>query len=65
MIKIDVHKCDGCGKCVNICPCDVIRIDENSKKAFLKYADECWYCGSCVIECPKGAITLVLPYLIR
>ncbi len=62
-VEIDRDKCDGCGVCVEICPMDVLRLDEDGK-AYVKY-EECWYCGSCMLECPKKAVTLRLPYLIR
>jgi len=62
-VEIDMEQCNGCGICVEICPLDCLRMDEN-EKAFLKY-DECWYCGSCTLECPKDAIILRLPYLVR
>jgi len=30
------------------------------------FPDECWYCGSCVLHCPKkGAIALNLPLIQR
>jgi ferredoxin len=25
------------------------------------FAEECWYCGGCVEECPRDALTLVTP----
>ena len=62
-VKISKDLCDGCGICVDICPLDCLRLNEN-EKAFMKY-DECWYCGSCTLECPVDAIMLRLPYLIR
>jgi NAD-dependent dihydropyrimidine dehydrogenase PreA subunit len=62
-VEIDRKHCDGCGICVEICPLDCLRMDEK-EKVFMKY-DECWYCGSCTLECPQDAIILRLPYLIR
>lgn len=61
-VEIDRDKCDGCGVCVEVCPTDALRLDED-KKAYIKY-DECWYCGCCQLECPRKAVTLRLPYLI-
>jgi len=62
-VEINTEQCNGCGICVEICPLDCLRMDEN-EKAFMKY-DECWYCGSCTLECSMDAIILRLPYLIR
>jgi len=61
-VEIDRDKCDGCEVCVEICPTDVLRLDEDGK-ARVKY-DECWYCGCCELECPRKAIKLRLPYLV-
>jgi len=62
-VEIDRDKCTGCGICVDICPLDCFRLNDEGK-AFMKY-DECWYCGSCTLECPQEAMILRLPYLIR
>jgi NAD-dependent dihydropyrimidine dehydrogenase PreA subunit len=62
-LDVDAKKCSGCGICAEICPTDAIRLDENCK-AYMKY-DECWYCDSCEIECPTGALKVKLPYLIE
>ena len=35
-ISIDKDKCIGCGKCRNVCPGTLIKMDEN-KKAYIKY----------------------------
>ncbi len=62
-VEINMEQCNGCGICVEICPLDCLRMDEN-EIAYMKY-DECWYCGSCTLDCPMEAIILRLPYLIR
>ena len=50
--------------CVDVCPLDVLRIDELTGKAYMKY-DECWYCMPCEADCPTGAVTVNIPYLLR
>lgn len=57
--------CIGCNKCVNICQIDVlIPNTEKGKPPIVAYPGECWYCGSCVVECPnKGAIKLRHPLM--
>ena len=47
--------CNGCGICVNACPCDVIRMDEKRKKAIIRYPEDCMVCGLC-LDCPEKAI---------
>jgi len=62
-VEINRDSCNGCGICVDICPLDCFRMDDD-EKAFMKY-DECWYCGRCTIESHGPAMTLRLPYPVR
>ena len=54
--KIDVNLCNGCGICVRHCPMDVLRLDGDRKKAYIKYIMDCQNCFLCEAECPEGAI---------
>ena len=54
--RIDPELCNGCGICVNSCPLDVIRMDEASNKAVIRYLDECNCCDYCELDCPENAI---------
>ena len=56
---VNEEKCVGCGICIEICPLDVLKKENN--KAIVKYPDECWHCRACVKDCPKGAITMRYP----
>jgi NAD-dependent dihydropyrimidine dehydrogenase PreA subunit len=60
--KIDVALCNGCGICVDYCPMDVLKMDEKSQKAFLKYVRDCQSCFLCERECPEKAIFCVPVY---
>lgn len=64
-LLIDAEVCNGCNRCVNICMMDVLYPHpEKGKPPIILYPDECWYCGCCVMECPrwkKGAIKLQHP----
>lgn len=53
--SIDAKKCVGCGSCVNRCPLDVIRLNEQ-KKAYIAYPEDCMTCYICERYCPAGAI---------
>lgn len=64
IIKIDTRLCNGCGICAEYCPMDVIRIDNATKKAFIKYIRDCQSCFLCERECPVAAIE-VLPIFER
>ena len=65
--KVNPQKCDGCRAeneplCVQICPGDLMVLDENTGKAYCRSARDCWDCMSCVKACPHGAIETRLPY---
>ena len=53
--SIDQDKCIGCGTCVEICPLDTIRLNDEGK-AFIAYGDDCMTCFKCERLCPAGAI---------
>ena len=54
--KIDVRLCNGCGICVDYCPMDVLRLNEETQKAYIKYIRDCQSCFLCERECPQEAI---------
>jgi len=56
--RIDPELCNGCGICVNICPMDVLRMDNKSKKAVIQYPEDCMLCEFCVLDCPENAISI-------
>jgi NAD-dependent dihydropyrimidine dehydrogenase PreA subunit len=54
--KIDYSTCTRCGVCVDICPLDVIRLDDKTKKPIIRYLRDCQACFLCEMECPVDAI---------
>ncbi|MBI4187551.1 MAG: ferredoxin family protein [Chloroflexi bacterium] len=54
--KIDRELCTGCGICVDGCPMDVIRMDEDSRKAYIAYLSDCMSCFLCETDCRDRAI---------
>jgi NAD-dependent dihydropyrimidine dehydrogenase PreA subunit len=54
--KIDYELCTGCGTCVDHCPMDVIRLDEQTNKAVIMYLRDCQSCFVCEMDCPEEAI---------
>lgn len=59
-IFADETKCIGCGRCIVVCPGNIIRRNKDGK-AYLANPQECWSCVSCMKECPVGAISLTIP----
>ena len=49
-------RCDGCGHCVDICPSDIMHIDQTYRRAYNIEPNMCWECYSCVKACPQHAI---------
>jgi NAD-dependent dihydropyrimidine dehydrogenase PreA subunit len=62
-VNFNPDVCNGCNRCVEVCPIDVyIPNREKGKPPLILHADECWYCGTCVNECPtSGAIKFNFP----
>ena len=56
--KIDRNLClSSCGICVESCPNDVLRLDEEDK-ACIVYPEDCHTCFLCENDCPVKAITV-------
>jgi NAD-dependent dihydropyrimidine dehydrogenase PreA subunit len=39
-------------------------VNPETGKAQMRF-DECWYCLACETDCPKDAIVVKIPYLLR
>ena len=64
-VVVDEASCiKGCRICIDSCPVDCLAVNPDTGKAHMAY-DECWYCLACEIDCPKEAITVKIPFLIR
>jgi NAD-dependent dihydropyrimidine dehydrogenase PreA subunit len=64
-VEFNENICNGCNRCVDVCMMDVfVPNPEPGKHPIVLHPDECWYCGSCVMECPlreRGAIKFKWP----
>ena len=64
-VVVDTDKCIlHCRVCIESCPVDCLAVSPETGKAHMKH-DECWYCLACEIDCPKDAITVKIPFLLR
>lgn len=57
-IEIDYRYCNGCGRCYDLCPLDVLGWNKEERLPIAAHPDECWHCGVCERECPEEAISL-------
>ncbi len=54
--ETDKEKCTGCGKCVEVCPVNVIKMEGDFPNVDKEW---CIGCGVCAVPCPSGAIRLI------
>lgn len=59
--EIDKTYCIGCKACYEACPMDIFGWDEERKKPFVAYSDECRICNACELVCPQAAIDVKYP----
>lgn len=58
-ISIDNARCQGCGRCMQVCPGSLL-FENKAGKAELRYPRDCWGCTACLKECRFGAIRYFL-----
>jgi NAD-dependent dihydropyrimidine dehydrogenase PreA subunit len=54
--KINISRCTCCGICIDVCPMDVLRMDNKNHKVKIMYPNDCITCFNCELECPSKAI---------
>lgn len=55
-IEIDEEACVGCGSCVDDCPNDVYKLDDEMGKSMVVNEEDCMACLSCHEICPAQAM---------
>jgi heterodisulfide reductase subunit A-like polyferredoxin len=60
--RVDAERCRGCGRCVEICPFDAVRLVANDRGFYTAEVlrHNCVGCGGCVGRCPVTAMDM--PY---
>jgi NAD-dependent dihydropyrimidine dehydrogenase PreA subunit len=53
-LELDQDLCNGCGRCMEVCPHQVFALAE--KRAAISDLDACMECGACAKNCPATAI---------
>ena len=53
LIQVDREKCIRCGRCAEVCPTNVIAMNDQGPHAI---GDRCIACGHCVAVCPMEAL---------
>lgn len=64
-LQIDESKCAGvqeCGQCINVCPVNIFKAENNSVAIIEENEDECTLCERCLEECSPNAIRIVKLY---
>ncbi len=54
VVTINSRVCDGCGKCVEVCPRGILQVDGG--RARVSEVERCIMCRACQRACEKGAI---------
>jgi ferredoxin len=55
-ITIDEKTCRRCGQCANICPADVLKLEDGGLRVHEDSAFGCVACGHCMMVCPEGSV---------
>ncbi|MCL6431521.1 MAG: 4Fe-4S binding protein [Anaerolineae bacterium] len=56
MIEVNLLKCTGCGRCVDVCPAGAMQVVAGHARVD---AARCQGCEACVGACPEGALSVV------
>ncbi len=53
-LELDPELCNGCGRCLEVCPHAVFRL--GNRRAVLADRGACMECGACARNCEPGAL---------
>jgi len=64
-LSLSAEKCNGCGRCVESCPVQLLMVDEKKARSNQRYdAFRCLTCQNCVAVCPQGALRIEGDYRV-
>jgi NAD-dependent dihydropyrimidine dehydrogenase PreA subunit len=55
-LELDVERCTGCRRCLQVCPHAVFAIDDGKARIIDRGA--CMECGACARNCPEEALSV-------
>ncbi len=55
-LEMDTDRCNGCRKCIAVCPHAVFSAEEREVR--ITDRDACMECGACALNCPEEALTV-------
>ena len=59
------EKCNGCGRCVEACPVQLLMVDEKKARSNQRYdVFRCLTCQNCVAVCPEAAASIEGDYRV-
>ncbi|MBE6016278.1 MAG: 4Fe-4S dicluster domain-containing protein [Lachnospiraceae bacterium] len=58
VIRYSLENCIGCRLCMEICPMDVFRFNEEEKKSVIAFPENCQSCGQCFFFCPGKSLAI-------
>ncbi len=58
MVRIDEEACTRCGSCTEICPADVLAMENGRPRVRADSPLGCVACGHCMMVCPEGSISV-------
>jgi NAD-dependent dihydropyrimidine dehydrogenase PreA subunit len=58
IVLIDENLCTGCGKCVSMCPKQILYLDKETRKCNVTDETKCDRLGGCMWACPVKAIRI-------
>ncbi|MDR2386497.1 MAG: 4Fe-4S dicluster domain-containing protein [Deltaproteobacteria bacterium] len=58
LVKANIHKCDGCNKCMRVCPVETANVtflDRQERIRVRNDSSKCLGCAACISVCHRGA----------